>query len=535
MNWLRAGRLTSLLVLAALAYWGWSVFYFLTDDAYILFRYASNHLLGHGLVWNPEPFAPVEGYTSLLWVLLLEAVWRVFDLAPPQSANWLSLAFGYAGLWLLLAKLRRVQWPVAVAPWRDLIIGLSLLGIVSNRTFLTWLSSGLETSLFNFCMIWWLCAATAPTHRPGRWLFNLAISASCAALTRPDGLLFVGATLVLLALWRQRSLLPAFPLLVIPLHFAWRRAYYGLWLPNTYYAKGVGAAPGTGADYFFSFAIENGIVVWLLIAAAALLRKRTHSGVQPDPGAALRASVVAAPFVLHFAFYTLIIGGDHFEYRVYSHLIPLCFASAAWLAARAIPQPSFVLTSLALFVLASWPIPWTHWLQTRDLNTRQQTFQLTQPIAEHFPSWLQPLVAGWDRSQARLIASYVGVRHQEHKVFLQSQQRWLPRRELGARIAWSERAVFALGSVGMPGWVLPEVAIIDEFGLNDAVIARNPIVSSSARRMAHDRAPPPGYVECFRPNLRIEARRAVLVRRLAPLRDEDIRACEARNWTASPT
>ena len=57
---------------ACLAAWaGWREFLFLTDDAFIAFRYASNSLRGFGLVWNPPPFAPVEGYTSFLWVVLL--------------------------------------------------------------------------------------------------------------------------------------------------------------------------------------------------------------------------------------------------------------------------------------------------------------------------------------------------------------------------------------------------------------------------------------------------------------------------------
>ena len=31
---------------------GWRVFWFLTDDAYIAFRYISNSHLGYGYVWN---------------------------------------------------------------------------------------------------------------------------------------------------------------------------------------------------------------------------------------------------------------------------------------------------------------------------------------------------------------------------------------------------------------------------------------------------------------------------------------------------
>src|SRR5690349_23694659 len=80
-----------LLVALAALYAGWRLFWFLTDDAYIAFRYISNAHLGYGYVWNAPPFKPVEGYTSFLWVLLLDVIWRVTGLEPPQSANAVAL------------------------------------------------------------------------------------------------------------------------------------------------------------------------------------------------------------------------------------------------------------------------------------------------------------------------------------------------------------------------------------------------------------------------------------------------------------
>src|SRR5262249_4200475 len=43
---------------------------FLTDDAFIAFRYAHHLATGRGLTFNPGS-APVEGFTSLSWVLIL--------------------------------------------------------------------------------------------------------------------------------------------------------------------------------------------------------------------------------------------------------------------------------------------------------------------------------------------------------------------------------------------------------------------------------------------------------------------------------
>jgi arabinofuranosyltransferase len=78
-------RLVQLAVLALLAavIGGALALSFLCDDAYITFRYVSNARDGLGLVWNPPPFQPVEGYTSFLWALVLWAAWSLTGLEPP--------------------------------------------------------------------------------------------------------------------------------------------------------------------------------------------------------------------------------------------------------------------------------------------------------------------------------------------------------------------------------------------------------------------------------------------------------------------
>ena len=88
-------------------------------------------------------------------------------------------------------------------------------------------------------------------------------------------------------------------------------------------------------------------------------------------------------------------------------------------------------------------------------------------------------------------------------------------------------------SVGVPSWNMPEVAIIDLKGLNDWVTARSPQVLE-VRQMAHDRMPPLEYVLCFRPNVFIDKTNGkMIVKGRTPLlSDEEIRACESRDWLA---
>ncbi len=104
------------------------------------------------------------------------------------------------------------------------------------------------------------------------------------------------------------------------------------------------------------------------------------------------------------------------------------------------------------------------------------------------------------------------------------------------------RPVIVLRTVGVPGWLMPDVAILDLYGLNDYVVARNPVPASRKKRMmAHERISPPGYLMCYRPNLRLRGKLPdlhmggssiqIAVRR-NPLTDDVIRACDRRDWIA---
>jgi len=552
---LTAAALADLAIAAsamALAVAGWKLFWFLTDDAYIAFRYVANSLAGRGLVWNPAPFHPVEGYTSFLWVVLLRAVWSGFGVEPPASANVLSLVCGLGQLALAMLWLRRLPLPASMERARRPLAALALLGIVTNRTFLAWMSSGLETALFNVLLFWWATETALPESpfaapragrdepRPGRQC-RAAVAAALLALARPDGMLAVLATAALFAVrWiggpasagrsRRGPPLAALPLLVPVVHLLWRRGFYGDWLPNTYHAKHVAAWPTMGAAYATSFVLEYGLLVWIALAYVAV-RRALLDPLRPPLLATLRGhaagAAVTAVLLLHAAYYTLVIGGDHFEYRVYSQLVPVLFVSAAWLAARVVRRPTGAVLALLAFLLASWPIPWAHWALTHRLTTRDETHRLAEPLAPHTPRLLRPPVALWDMLQLSMINHDVGSRHQEHKVYCETRRRLLPERSAGAAIPWDDRPVAASGFVGLLGWSLPNVAILDLLGLNDRVVARTETaVPNAERHMAHDRHPPAGYVECFRPNVTIANAQATAAPRAVPLTDAEIRACD---------
>jgi len=558
---LRRAAVPALFVAAiAAAVWGWKLFFFLTDDAYIAFRYVHNHIAGYGLVWNPPPFRPVEGYTSFLWVVLLEGVWRVTGVEPPDSANRLSLAFGCATLVLAGLMVLRMRLPAPLARRRLAFLALVLLGTVANRTFLAWLSSGLETALFNFCLtLWVFCVLGRRSQRRASWYLGVTASATLAALTRPDGVLAVLATLALLALDpldperrplpRRRVLVLSLPLLGSPIHFLWRRSFYGEWLPNTWYAKAGEPWPEAGVRYLASFVVEYALWIWLACALVVAVRaaRRSRSAIADRLRRSPHVVLPVGVLVAHVAYYTFAIGGDHFEYRVFSGLVPLLFVSFLWLLARLALPATWALAAFAAFLLASAPLPWLHYLETHHLTTRRETWVMVRPVAPRFPALLRSYAQLFDSLQEWLIVRHVGMRHQEHKVFHDTQLERYPPREIGRRFGRDGTAVSVEMAIGVYGWVLPNVAVIDYFGLTDRVIARTPPrerASAEAPRlppllrgkrlMAHDRRPPPGYVECFEPDLRVVAgRRVVRAPRAAPLTPERIRECESRDWLAA--
>ena len=523
---------------------GWRAFWFLTDDAYIAFRYASNSLLGYGYVWNPPPFFPVEGYTSFLWVALLDLVWRTTGVEPPLSANYISLAFSYGTLCLSALMLMRIRWHGRLRHWRFAFLVLLIAFLVFNRTFLAWSSSGLETAMFDFLLILWVYVSLRSASSSRRACAG-AITAAALALCRPDGLLVcAGAIAITLLLvfgesdkkrQRQTLLCGLLPLCIVLVHLAWRLSYYGELFPNTYYAKMTGWWPQSGWRYALSFILEYAVWFAAVFICWALVRERRRPPKEPSKEQRSTALTWGAPVVvigillLHVGYYTFAVGGDHFEYRVYTHLLPLLFLSMLWSLNSLRLRPSRAITALVVFVLLSMPVPWTRWMLTKDLNTRRETHVLRMPIALHWPQPIRWYAALFDELQSWLIYHHVCMRHQEHKMFWKEQTSLYPSREEGEAISPKGYPVHATLCVGVPSWVFPRVSIIDMFGLNDYVISRAPLRQLEERLMAHSRQPPKGYVESYRPNVGFQRRQLTVVQRAQPMTAKTIMDNE-RYW-----
>jgi arabinofuranosyltransferase len=407
--------------------------------------------------------------------------------------------------------------------------------------------------MFNFFLTGWVYACIfLPQHSVHR-IFGISSATGLLYLTRPDGLLFAAASLLLIGidLWpqiRQRTGIPGklvatLPLAVIPIHLIWRKSFYGEWLPNTYMAKSVSGLlwVKSGLRYSLSFVMEYALWFWLALVILVVINALRHRNwvgrlrtqVEFFEFFAIRA-VVCLAIAGHFAYYTLLIGGDHFEFRVYSYLIPLLFVSSLWLLNRLGANWKNSALFLALFVACSWVIPWTHWAVTHNLNTREETLALKASVADalqtSFPRLPAPALAYfrfYDQLQFWLIGHAVCTRHQEHKIFHEVLLESMPSRAAGLHLPTAGYPVLVHWSIGVMSWVLPRVNVIDGWGLNDYVIARNPALITEG--MAHARQAPRGYIECFMPNVTVDWDKGVEIQpREVPLTAEKIIDCEAR-------
>lgn len=473
---------------------------FLCDDAFISFRYARNLKDGHGLVWNPGEY--VEGYTNFAWVLELAAIWAGTGVKPEDSSLALSVALTFGTLALTLALARDTSVPrfrVAV------LAGVALL-YASNRTVAVWATSGLATRQFTFLVLAGVLGVTRYRNSPRALLLG-STALGLAELTRPEALLVGPAVLGWWAvdaglrgrLSRADALRAALPFGgITAAHLCFRFAYYGQWLPNTWYAKSAGAWWDMGLRYWAVASIEHGL--WLLVPLA--LAGTWARWARARDTALLAAWVWMVPQAVHLAR----MGGDHFEWRMLDPYFPFLIVGAVeGLAALCDVAGSRVRAAAAgvvggaALLLYTTAVPEAHDQLALGKRTRGQTFRLwvpidatTAPVTARIPVLAQ-LLPAYNRLGAELTTQGSAARHMEHVVFDRIMRSGFIRYEALAE-SLPDGLIDAQSSIGEVGYRLYTVPIVDTNGLTDAVIARNPLEPGAARKMAHDRSPPDGYL-----------------------------------------
>jgi arabinofuranosyltransferase len=295
------------------------VFDFVSDDAYISFRYAQN-LAHHGqLVFNLGE--RVEGFTNFLWTVILAGGIRL-GFSPVVASRFLGVVFGVATLAAVVRLALRLD---GERPSRFHLI--APLGLAAAGTFACWCSGGLETQLFAFLVT--LGFERLLAEIDSRDGLTSALWFALAALTRPEGALLFGLAglfRLITNLTEEGRLRPsrqemvwvaAFLAIFVP-YFAWRWRYFGWPFPNTFYVKSSSnaGAPLRGLYYLRRFAEDYAA---FFLGAVSLLGWPASSD-RPRR----RLYVLTALVWGGFALYVVRVGGDFMGlYRFVLPVLPL--------------------------------------------------------------------------------------------------------------------------------------------------------------------------------------------------------------------
>lgn len=287
----------------------WHYMPFLSDDALISMRYSQRLVEGHGLTWTEG--TPVEGYSNLLWVLIVALPhWLGADLVMTVRA--LGLVFSLAVVFALRPRAERWSDKENLGSW----VGMGF--VAGSAPMAIWGIGGLEQAMLGGL----LALSIAQLFRvldggmgDAKGLLSLSTLLGLICITRPDGPIFVVAAVVpiflaarglgLRPVLGRLGLLVAGPTLFYGGQLAFRLSYYGDYVPNTARVK---ISPSStrlqeGWTYMSSgfFSVGPLSFVALALVFSMLVRR----------GARWKGAYLGAALLLWNS-YLVVIGGDIF-------------------------------------------------------------------------------------------------------------------------------------------------------------------------------------------------------------------------------
>ncbi len=295
---------------------------YMTDDAFITFRYAENLANGLGPVWSEGE--RVEGYTNFGWVLLLGLSGK-FGADPlfASRAFGLIASIGTLALIPLLAAQLQPMWGNR---WWFLVIGGSA-ALALNSGFVLWTFAGLETTGLMFLITAGITLHLWEERTEARPVWSAPVFAA-AALLRPDAVvvwavtaLFKGRRLLAsdwrtqlgrLAMWAALFLIP------FGIYWLWRWDYYGHFYPNTYYLRTPRSLDLVERGLQHALHFFTIYWIWLILGALVSLWRERLRSYQPT---AYLLVLLAVWFV-----YVASAGGDWMPYfRLFIPMLPVIY------------------------------------------------------------------------------------------------------------------------------------------------------------------------------------------------------------------
>jgi hypothetical protein len=322
------------------------------DDAFIFLRYANNIAHGYGFVWNPGS-APVEGYTSFLFLMLLVII-RLLGFTSISANGWLGIISSAIAL-LLTWKLVETILPGKPLVW------IIVYGVVGAAPILiSWTTEGLDITFYTAILLSATLAYLLSNEgKVSIWVVGLLFT--LLALARPEGILLFGITGIFeiirnfrleRKIFFRRLILLILPFLLIYVpYFIWRWSYFGYIFPNTYYDKtGAGLIQIKGGLVYWWQSINGVFGLSLILLAVSLLFIPLIRSRKVNPKIAYLVLVV-----LSIWGYVVMDGGDHFSGgRFILPSIPflVILAASGFLALYQKNRLTLILAGLALVLMA---------------------------------------------------------------------------------------------------------------------------------------------------------------------------------------
>ena len=315
------------------------------DDAYIYFVYAKNIAHGHGFVYNIGG-ERVEGFTSMLWVLICSLFYKLSDHYFRQGLAILNILTVSFALYRLVdfvdRRFIRYKGRLISFPSFCLLAVLFVVKGYLDWTILSLLETGLWSSFLIVLVVHLLELCYEPPSRREPFVFGVLLF--FLVLIRPESLLL---SIVFMAIrfalyWNStrtlgkpvRASLP--PLAIFIAAFAglvlFRLKYFGYPFPNTYYAKVSSDTIGNikeGFIYLFKFIFVYPVyiipIVVLLLSlwtwVKLLFTDRSRLLIWKEEERAQLAVVLIVGVALLIP---MMVGGDHFSlFRIYQPFIPI--------------------------------------------------------------------------------------------------------------------------------------------------------------------------------------------------------------------
>ena len=288
------------------------VYFSLFDDAMVSMRYARNLAAGDGLVWNAGE-TPVEGYTNLLWTLWM-AVLHLFEVSDSK----VSLLVMLSGVLILMANVHVAAQIAGALSGGSRVASLVAAALTAGYyPLLYWTMRGMEVGALILVVNISVLETLRLQDRRDAWgVWRVMLPLILGVLIRPDGVIpYVVVGVFAVVALRDTARISGGAILVLGLVLtlgsltAFRLAYYGDPLPNTYYLKVDGVSAAERLVRGVS-ALAMLVVTHLLPAIVVVAMGRREASLSW----ALLMSVFGAQCA-----YSAYVGGDAWEWMGYAN------------------------------------------------------------------------------------------------------------------------------------------------------------------------------------------------------------------------